>query len=142
MSYDLKIENGDLRISNTGDLAVVKDNEKLLQDALKILLTPLGGNKAHTWYGSNVGDTLIGAVFDKDFSIDAASQQVRSAMDNLQMIQKSQSKTQIVTAAETISVVKDIYLNSNIKDQRLIEARITLLTNALTLVAVKFIVRL
>ena len=51
MSYDLKLENGDLRISNTGDLILVIDNEKLLQDAIKILITPLGGNKTHPWYG-------------------------------------------------------------------------------------------
>ena len=142
MSYDLKLDNGDLRISNTGDLALVRDNEKLIQDATKILITPLGGNKAHPWYGSNVGKTLIGGVFDKGFTIDMASQQVRSAMDNLQMIQKSQMKTQIVTAAETISVIKDVYLNSNAKDQRVIEMKVSLLTNALTIVAVKFMVRL
>ena len=71
-----------------------------------------------------------------------ATQQVKSAMDNLQMIQKSQSKTQIVTAAETISVIKDVYLNSHPQDQRLIEMKVSILTNALTTVAVKFMVHL
>ncbi len=142
MSFDLKLDNGDLKISNTGDITTIRDNEKLLQDALKILITPLGGNKAHPWYGSSVGSTLIGGVFDKNFTTDLATQQVKSAMDNLQMIQKTQSKTQIVTAAETIAAIKDVYINSNAKDQRLLELKVSLLTNALTTVAVKFYVRL
>ncbi len=41
MSFDLKLDNGDLRISNTGDITTIRDNEKLLQDAMKILITPV-----------------------------------------------------------------------------------------------------
>lgn len=141
MSFDLKLENGDLKIQN-GDLQLVQNNEKLIQDALKILLTPLGGNKAHPWYGCNIGQALIGGVFDKEFTMDVATQQVVAAMENLQILQKSQSKTQVITAAETIAAIKDVYINSNPKDQTVIELKVTLLTNALTIVPVRFYVNL
>lgn len=142
MSYDLKLNNGDLQISNTGDLQLVKDSEKLRQDVLKILITPVGGNKAHTWYGSNVGNALIGGFFDKEFTMNSATQQVRNALETLQIMQKSQSKTQTVTSAEMIMAIKDVYINTNPTDPRVVQLRASVLTSALTAVDVKFYVRL
>lgn len=141
MSFDLKLEDGDLKIQN-GDLQLVQDNEKLIQDALKILITPIGANKAHPWYGCDVGQALVGGIFDKGFTNDVATQQVVAAMDNLQILQKSQARNQVLTAGETIAAIKDVYVNTSPKDQRVVELKVTLLTNALTLVSVKFYVRL
>jgi len=142
MSFDLKLLNGDLLISNTGDLQIVRDNEKIRQDVLKMLITPTGGNKAHPWYGSDVGPTLIGSVFDRTFSVDVATQQIKSSIENLQIIQKTQAQTQNVTAAETILAIKDVYINTNPQDQRVLELKVSLITNALTPIDVKFYVRL
>lgn len=142
MSFDLKLENGDLKISNTGDLQLVRDNEKLRQDVLKILITPLGGNKSQPWYGSSVNSTLIGGVFDKEFTMDAATQQVKSAIDNLQIMQKTQARTQNVTAAESIVAIQDVYINSNPQNRRTIELKVSILTGALTTLDVGFYVTL
>ena len=141
MSFDLKLVNGDLDIANSGDLRVVENNEKLRQDVLKALITPAGGNKLHQWYGSNVSDALIGNIFDLDFAISAASEQIRSCLENLQMVQRQQSKDQNVTATESILTIKDIYINSNPKDERQIEVKVTIITGALTEMPINFTIR-
>ncbi len=142
MSYDLVLINGDLKISNTSDIQVVRDNEKLRQDVLKILMTPIGGNKANPWYGSNVNNVIVGGVFDVDFTRDVAREQVRSALENLQILQNSQARTQTLTAGEKILSVKNVYINNNPTDQRVIELKVEIITGALTVMTTKFYIRL
>jgi len=141
MSFDLKLVNGNLTVDNNGALAVVRDSEKLKQDVLKIIITPLGGNIGHPWYGSNVGLTMIGNIFDKDFTLDTATAQLQNAIETLQIIQKTQAQTQSVTAAESIMVVKDVYINSNPTDPRILEVKVTVLSGALTPIETGFNVR-
>ena len=52
MSFDLKIEGGDIKLEADGSLTTVFDNNKLRQEVVKILLTKLGENKYHPSYGS------------------------------------------------------------------------------------------
>jgi len=141
MSFDLKLDGGDLRIEN-GDLAVVYDSNKLTQDLLKIIITPLNSNKLHPWYGSNVGLALIGNVFDLDFGIEAARAQVSTAVDNLLRMQLSQSQTQVLSSAESIVSIKDIYVNTNSTDRRVVEIKVSVVSAALSVVDVKFTVNL
>jgi len=142
MSYDLKLDQGDLRIANSGDLAVVVDTDKLIQDLLKIIITPLRGNKSHLWYGSSVNGAIIGESFDLDFVSDSATAQVRNAVENLFRMQLSQSQIQILSPAEAISAVKDIYVNNNPIDRRVVEIKVSVITGALTVESVRFTVRL
>jgi len=142
MSFDFKLENGDIQLSNEKDLDIVVDNEKLLQDLLKILVTPLGGNKAHSWYGSNIGEIQVGGVFDLDFSLESSSAQARSATENLMRMQISQAQTQILSPAETITAIRDVYINTNNQDSRVLEVKVSVLTSALTVVTARFEVRL
>lgn len=142
MSYDLKLENGDIKVGSNGDLALVQDSEKLRQDILKILITPLGGNKSHPWYGSSLTQTMIGNLFDPMYSLDVSTEQVRGAVQTYQMIQKTQSQTQTLTAAETMVAIKDVYVNTNSVDQRILEVKVSILSSTLTAIDVKFIVKL
>lgn len=142
MSFDLKLENGDLRISNNGDLRLVRDNEKLRQDCLKILITPIGGNKINSWYGCDVARSMVGEIFDKNFSIDVATQQVQSSLENLQILQKTQIRIQNLTAAESIAAIKEVYVNTNPLDQRVLELKASVLTRALSFVDVSFHIKL
>ncbi len=49
MSFDLELKNGNLTLSNTGDLGTVNSTDKLIQDVTKLAITPLGSNKLQSW---------------------------------------------------------------------------------------------
>ena len=142
MSFDLKLIGGSLKIGSNGDLETVRDNDKLRQDILKLLMTPIGGNKANGWYGSSISKFAIGNIFDMEFTKDAITQQIRAALDNYQIIQKSQSQNQTLTAAEQLLAIKDIYVNTNAQNQTKLEIKITVITGALTTLNVNFGIQL
>ena len=137
MSFDLKLENGDVRLEN-GDLAVVYDTNKLTQDLLKIIITPLNSNPVNPWYGSNAGLALIGNTFDLEFGVEAARAQVSTAVENLMRMQLSQSQTQLLSPAESILSIKDIYVNTNNIDGRIFDIKVSVVAADLTISAVTF----
>jgi hypothetical protein len=142
MSFDLKLEGGDLKLARDKDFEKVENNNKLLQDLLKIIITPLKANKAFPWYGSGVNGAIIGENFDLDFATSAAASQVRNSVENLQKMQLSQAQTQVLSPAESIVAIKDVYINTNSSDLRVVEIKVSVLTAALTVVEASFSVRL
>ena len=142
MSFDLKLSNGNLQINADGNLATVVNSEKLRQDILKMIITPIGGNKANPWYGCDVNKSLIGNIFDLNFAKDAASQQLKSAIENLQALQQQQAKTQYITASESIAAVNDVYINTNQNDMRAIEVKVSILSYAMTALDIGFLIKL
>jgi phage baseplate assembly protein W len=117
MSFDFRINKGDIALGSDGDLDKVFDTEKLIQDVLKILSTPLGGNKFFSWYGSPLTDASIGQVADRKFINTMVNQIIRSNLETLQKLQKQQAASgQRVTAAELIAAVQGVSVNRNIVD--------------------------
>lgn len=133
MSYDFKIQNGDLAIDpNTGDLTKVENTDKLIQDILKIALTKKGSNQFYPWYGSSIAG-LVGQVFDFNFTASAASEQLRGSLEILQKLQQAQIATgQTVTAAESFAAIKQIGVARSPVDPRIVQVNIAVLTKALT----------
>lgn len=142
MSFDLKLNGGDLQIAKSGDVETVYDNEKLYQDMLKILVSPLGSNKLHFWYGSGINAAVVGNSFSEDITTDSAIQQISSALENLQMMQKNQAMNQNVTNYEKLVAVKNIYVGIAESDPRLVEVSVSVITGGLKNIRVKFFVRL
>jgi phage baseplate assembly protein W len=117
MSFDFRINNGDIALGPDGDLDKVFDTEKLIQDVLKILSTPLGANKFFPWYGSLLTDSSVGQVADRKFINTMVNQIIRSNLETLQKLQKQQAASgQRVTAAELIAAVQGVSVNRNIVD--------------------------
>jgi hypothetical protein len=142
MSFDLKLENGNLKLNPDGKLATVVNTEKLRQDILKIIVTPVGGNKANPWYGCDANKFLIGNLYDLNFAKDSATEQLRSSIENLKALQQKQLKTQFITASESIASIKDIYINTNAVDRRALEVKVSILSYALTTLDVNFLIKL
>jgi len=131
VSFDLKLTNGDLTLANNSDFAIVQDSDKLIQDILKIVSTPLGGNSLFPWYGSPISQTLIGTAFEHNFISNIASVQLRTSLETLQNLQKEQAKTnQIVTPQEQIAAVQNIKIENNIDDVRFYAVTLTVLSKA------------
>ena len=138
MSFDLRISQGDLAIGSDADFDRVEDTDKLIQDVLKILLTPLGGNPFHTWYGSLISNTLVGNVFEEEFLIKIASSQINSALETMQNLQKAQTAVQKVTPNELLAAIRDVEVNRNPVDPRIYSVFVTVLTKGLSTVRTSF----
>lgn len=128
MSFDLKIQNGDLQLGADNDLAKVENTEKLIQEIVKIISTPLGGNPFFSWYGSPVTKTLIGTAYSTRFISNIASNQLRSSLETLQKLQKAQLKSgQFVTPQEQLSAIQNVLVDRNSVDPRFFLIDITVL---------------
>jgi phage baseplate assembly protein W len=141
MSFDLKLINNDLNLNPNGTLQTVYDNEKLVQDILKIILTSAGSNKIFRWYGSALGTRIIGNVLDSTQLETEISRSVQTALSNLIALQKTQGRTQYVSAGESIAAIRGVSVLRNDEDPRLYEIGISVLTRKLTVVEDTFTLR-
>lgn len=139
MSFDLKLEQGDIRLSGSSDLATVENGEKLTQDVLKIVTTQLGANKRFPWYGCPLTQSMIGRAFDSVFINSIASNQLRFSITNLQRLQQEQlTNDQIVTKQEQIAAVQNLGVNQNTIDPRFFNIDLTVLSKAFRRVQASF----
>jgi phage baseplate assembly protein W len=141
MSFDLKITDNDLRLNPDGSLQTVHDNEKLIQDILKIVLTSAGSNKIFRWYGSALGASIIGNVLDSTQLETEVARSVQTALSNLVALQKSQGRTQYMSAGETIAAIRGVSVIRSETDPRIYEVGISVLTRKLTIVEDTFTLR-
>lgn len=92
----------DYAVDALGRVVLVKDNEKLIQDITKGVLTIKGTNPYHPWYGT-ILDTLVGskiADFEKLKLI--ISQDVQDLFSNIKDLQIQQVEVQDVTDKERV----------------------------------------
>jgi phage baseplate assembly protein W len=138
MSFDLKIKNGDLVI-NQSKLQTVVDSEKLIQDILKMCLTPTGANPLNSWYGSFISRTIIGNPLYSSVLVQIAKSQLNNALESLKSLQESQVKSfQRVSADEQIGSILDIAVVRNQLDPRLFTINIKILTKGLKPISTSF----
>lgn len=138
MSFDLKLFGGDLVIKN-GDVDVVEDSDKLVQDVLKLVSTRLGSNPFFPAYGSPISQSLIGSVHDQEFTEDIATQQLRSSLERLQDLQSDQLRSnQVVTPEEQIAAIEDVRVSQAKNDPRFYIVNLTVISKAFQRIPVSF----
>lgn len=116
MSFDLQILAGDLTIQN-GALGTVVNSQKLIQDILKICLTPAGSNPLQPWYGSFINRSLIGSPLSSSISVQIAQSQLQSSIQNLMTLQQQQIKSfQVVSPDEQINSIAGINITRNMNN--------------------------
>jgi phage baseplate assembly protein W len=131
MSFDLRLDGRDLKLGANRDLAIVENSEKLTQEVLKIVSTPLGGNPFFPWYGCPLEQSLVGTAYSTRFVSTIASTQLQTALETLQKMQKVQlSSGQVVTPQEQIAAIQDVFVDRNIVDPRFFLVRLTVLSKA------------
>ena len=140
MSFDLKIANGDLVISQ-GKIKTVVDSEKLIQDILKITLTTAGSNPIHPWYGSFLSRTLVGNPNTNGVLVQIAKSQLNTAIQNLKELQDIQIKSfQRISADEQVAAISDISIVHSRTDPRLFDVIIKVFTKGLKPITTAFTV--
>lgn len=138
MSFDLKIEGTDLSINPDGSIKTVRDNSKLAQDVIKILITPLGSNRFYRWYGNSLSSVIIGQNMSEVMMEIESERSIQNALSNLIIVQREQGKTQYVSAGETIAVVRDISVVRSDVDPRQYQITVSILTRKLTVIEETF----
>ena len=142
MSFDLRIRNGDLSIGPEGTMKLISNNEKLRQDIVKILLTDVGDNEFHKFYGSRVGALEIGSVADRSIIDADLEASVRRALSNLISMQKVQSRKQYLTPGEKILEVTSVSVERDNIDPRLYNVFISVLTQKLSTISEVITIRI
>lgn len=142
MSFDLKIQNGDLSISSSGAIEPTIGNAKLRQDILKILITDSGSNTYHPKYGSFLGKLKIGGIADDRIVQLDIEKSVRSAIEYLMALQKSQSQRQSLSAGEVIADVLKIGVSRDKNDPRAYNVFVSVLTGELTEITTSLAVKI
>lgn len=138
MSFDLKITSGDLTISS-GQCETTTDTNKLVQDILKICVTPCGVNAFFPWYGSLLSKTMVGSPLSHDIILQVSRVQLENALQNLKSLQDMQGKQlQTVSPFEQINYIKDISISRNRNDFRLFTVQVQVISKALKAVSATF----
>tara|TARA_B100000131_G_scaffold268559_1_gene267523 strand:- start:606 stop:1037 length:432 start_codon:yes stop_codon:yes gene_type:complete len=142
MSFDLKIKNGDIVVGRTGDIDIVFDNEKLKQDVIKILLTGIGENKFHTYYGSAIGSLDIGSIPDQAIIEMDMTTSAEESIRNLMRLQSSQGRSQFLTPGEQIIEILGVEAVRDQDDPRSYNVYVSLLTRKLTNITESVVVKI
>lgn len=138
MTFDLRLKEGDLSIKN-GDLEIVTGKDKLIQDILKIAITPAGANPYALWYGSFIAKTLIGAYLADDIIVESSQSQLQLAISTLQRMQVQQvQEFRRLSSDEQIASILAITVDRNQVDPRLFSVSISVLNRAFKKVEASF----
>jgi len=100
MSFDFALINNDLSVQSNGLVRTVTDTPKLKQDILKVILTPLGSNRFHRWYGCTVSEDIIGKDIPDNMMLVDIQTSISHSLERLKKLQISQLTSQKVTLAE------------------------------------------
>jgi len=101
------IEN-DLRHNIQGDVVLVGDQNLMLQEVNKIILTLKGSNVYHRWYGTSIS-TLVGSkLLGSSYTETQLVKEITDALNKYQQIKEQQSKYQPVTRAESLRRIVSI----------------------------------
>lgn len=138
MSFDLALIDSDLSIKPDGTIRTVTGANKLKQDIIKIILTPIGSVKYHSWYGSAVNEGTIGEVLPDSMLFQDISSAIQNSLSKLQTLQRSQSSSQRVELAEILATINSIEVQRKPSDPRQINVIVVALSKDFTAVEEMF----
>lgn len=131
MSFDLAIKNGDLVLGQDADVSIVINSNKLIQDILKGISTPLGSNQFFKNYGTMLGDLSISGITDQTLMETSLSLQIESLIDLIKTLQNQQiASGQKVSPTELIDSINNLKINRNTVDPTYLSVILVVLTKA------------
>ena len=100
------LTENDYRFDERGEVLLVDDENLLLQNSLKVLLTEKGSNPFYPWYGSTIR-SRIGAK-SLGFVAGMLREDVKVALQKVRQVQTTQSKYQEVTRKERMYAIRNV----------------------------------
>lgn len=107
------VEN-DYRFDETGSSILIQNENLLYQAVLKILLTDLGSNPFHPWYGTSIRQRIGSKALMGVSSV--LSEDVRQALSRYQALQTEQAKYQQVSFKERLYSVQGVSVKRHQQD--------------------------
>ena len=141
MSFDIRVLNGDIEFDNNGDLRTMANSDKLAQDIVKILNTPIGTNSLNPGYGSPLTVNNVGDVVNADIIIQHTQSAIAQALEQLVSLQALQQAIQTVTDAETLIDFETPTVEQDEVDPRQFNIVVNALSRDLTPLTVALVVR-
>lgn len=132
MSFDLEIIDSDLKIKSDGSIKTVTDTAKLRQDIIKMILTSLGSNRFHPWYGCAIGESTIGKNLPENVLDMEIKSSIEQSLEKLKTLQSAQMASQRVSLAELIAEIGNIAAGRNPIDPRQVNITVAVLTKRLS----------
>lgn len=119
MSFDLKLSGGDLAQTASGGFEKIFNEKKLIQDMVKIVLTPQGSSTLYPWYGSPLSDRAIGKLLDPKLLDFEMTNAILFALNTLKDLQRGQEQGgQYLSPTEVLSQIRNVQVIPNIYDGR------------------------
>lgn len=132
MSFDLALNKGDLDIGSDGDLRKVRNTEKVIQDVLKVLHTPLGSNPYFPRIGNSLTAANIGEGLNEQFAQTKVEASVNQAVQIVQNVQRNQELRQSLTPEEKITQIAEVSASLDMNEPRQYNISVIALTGALS----------
>lgn len=126
MSFDLRLQGGDIVLGADSDFDTIVNTEKLIQDVIKIITTEQTSNKFQPQIGSLINQRLIGQVLTAQNTITVLQSSIQEALLILQKMQKAQAQIQFVSPAETIISINNINVTRDSIEPRQLNVVLTL----------------
>jgi len=108
----LRVEQ-DYRYNDLGGIVAIRDEMKLIQDLKKIVLTQIGSNPFHTWYGTSIPGLIGSKIANAGFIRAKMSGDIQTALRRYMDIQRRQSRLQKVTAKEKLARVLEVVVTQD-----------------------------
>ncbi len=141
MSFDIRVINGDIEIGADGDALQVVDSDKLAQDVIKLLNTPIGSSPLNLGYGSTLTIAQIGDSIDPSLVADQTTIAITSGLEQLIAQQEQQRSFQIVTDAETIIDFETPIVRQDPVDPRQFNIVVNAISRDLTPISIALVVK-
>jgi len=125
VSFDLRIENGDISFQNS-QVEIVTNENKLVQSLVRILLTPRGGAKLRPYYGTNLGGVIAHPLIPDYIFITKIEDSIKEALDFLMYQQSLQARYQCVSPGEEIREILSVAVERSVVDPRQINVGIAI----------------
>jgi hypothetical protein len=141
MSYDLELSNGDIKVQSDGNLSIIQNERKLIQDMLKMLFTSTGEHKAHPWYGTPLLPRVIGSSYDTEILNTEIQSAVEYGLNNIKTLQQLQQRdNQFLTPRELLASVVGVDTEFDPLDKRKLVIKIDVITKSNNLISESFVI--
>lgn len=109
----LRVEN-DYRYNANGGVIAVQDEVKLVQDIKKLVLTAIGSNPFHKWYGTSISEMIGSKISNAGFIRTKMTTDITLALARYKDIQRKQASVQIVTPRERYLRTLDLQVTQDV----------------------------
>ena len=136
MAFDIKIQNGDIAFDAQGRIELVRNNNKLVQEVLKLINTTLGYDPFDPSYGISATTNTLGSISTSSVTSQRLESEITRGLQRLKAEQLSLERQQILTPGERIENINSIIVEQDETDPRQYNIFIELTTGEQTPITV------